>query len=132
MRDHRKLKAFEIADQLALAVYQRTRSFPRSEEFALKDQIRRAAVSIATNIVEGCARRTEREYLHFLDIAYGSAQELAYQLNLAGRLDLLSPNDTGDLEPRSAEVCRTLAGLIQALRPIKIAAEGRTKERSKA
>lgn len=131
MRDHRKLKTFHLADRLALAVYQSTRFFPREENFGLTSQVRRAAVSIASNIVEGCARHTEREYLRFLDTAYGSARELEYQLSLAKRLGYFSDPAEETVIALSVEVGRALHGLITAIRhpkaPAKeIAAEGRS------
>jgi hypothetical protein len=67
MRDHSKLKAFTLADQLAVEIYRVSKRFPREEVFGLTSQIRKAAVSAASNIVEGCARHTESDYLHFLD-----------------------------------------------------------------
>ena len=89
MRDHRKLRAFELADQLALSVYASTKDFPRDEMFGLVAQIRRAAVSAASNIVEGCARNSLADYLRFLDMAYGSVREVEYQISLASRLGYL-------------------------------------------
>jgi four helix bundle protein len=90
LRDHRKLRAFELAGQLALEIYRATEIFPKQEVFGLTSQLRRAAVSIASNIVEGCARASEADYLRFLDMAYGSAREVEYQLSLAFRLGYLS------------------------------------------
>lgn len=66
MRDHTKLRAFELADRLALAIYEATQAFPREEQFGLTSPMRRAAVSTASNIVEGCARNSERDYINFL------------------------------------------------------------------
>jgi four helix bundle protein len=82
MRDHTKLRAFEVADGLVLNVYKVTKGFPREEQFGLTSQLRRAGVSIASNIVEGCARNSEADYIHFLDMAYGSAREVEYQIGL--------------------------------------------------
>jgi hypothetical protein len=67
-RDHRRLRVFDEAHQLILAIYKETQSFPRDEWFGMRAQIRRAAVSIASNIVEGSARRGAREYVHFVKI----------------------------------------------------------------
>jgi four helix bundle protein len=115
MRDHTKLKAFELADRLALAVYKYTRSFPREELFGLTSQLRRAAVAVPSNIVEGCARHSEADYLHFLDIAYASSRELEDQLSLAVRLAYLESEPHRELAALCIETSKVLAGLIRAL-----------------
>jgi len=115
MRDHRKLKAFELADRLVLDVYVVTKTFPKDEMYGLTSQIRRAVISVASNIVEGCARHSRTEYVQFLRIAYASACEVDYQLGLATRLEYLEPRTSGDLLAASQEVVRVLRSLIQGL-----------------
>ncbi len=116
MRDYRKLRAFELADELALMVYQATQAFPKEEMFGLTSQLRRAAVSIASNIVEGSGRDSQADYLRFLNMAYSSASEACYQISLAKRLGYLKEGAWGDLEQKSDETARVLNGLISALR----------------
>jgi four helix bundle protein len=117
MRDHTKLRAFQLADQVVLAIYKQTRSFPREEIFGLTSQLRRAAVSIASNIVEGAARSSEAEYLHFLNTAYGSAREAEYQVGLAFRLGFLPEPAHRELSALTVETSKVLNGLVRSLRP---------------
>jgi four helix bundle protein len=116
MRDHTKLEVFELADQVALTVYRETVHFPPQERYGLQSQLRRAAVSVASNIVEGCARHSEADYVRFLDIAYGSARELQYQLSLCTRLGLMRPDAAKQLTPDCIRVTKALSGLLRALR----------------
>ena len=116
MRDHTKLTAFEKADDLAVATFLATRNFPTQERYGLVVQMRRAAVSTASNIVEGCARPSQADYLRFLDVAYGSARELQYQIGLAAKLGYLETNSADRLKAQSTEATKVLNGLIRALR----------------
>ena len=116
MRDHTKLRAFELADDLAVLVYRVTARFPREELYGLTFQMRRAAISIPSNIVEGCARDSQADYLRFLYIAFGSLRELHYQLSLSKRLGFLSNEDSSLIEPKVVETEKVLNGLIRALR----------------
>lgn len=116
MRDPNKLKVFALADKLAIEIYIKTRNFPKDEIFGLRSQIRRAAISIPSNIVEGCARNSESDYLRFLDIAYGSSKELEYQLSLAFRLNLIKESDHKNLLELANQTSKALNGLIRSLR----------------
>ena len=119
--DHRKLSAFTLADDFAIRVYDATRDFPAEERYGLRSQIRRAAVSIPTNIVEGCARETHRERDRFLEIAFGSAREAIYLIDLAGRLDLLNLNAARELAGSGGRIAAALAALrkARASHPVK-------------
>lgn len=116
MRDHRKLRAFELADEIVLFIYSKTKSFPKEELFGLTSQMRRASVSVPSNIIEGCARESQVEYHRFLEIAFGSLKELHYQFTLACRLGYIKGNDTemGDLKLIETE--KVLGALMRSMR----------------
>ncbi len=115
MRDFRKIKAWQLADDATVAVYQATKSFPREELYGLTSQIRRAASSVPANIAEGASRSSVKEYLHFLYIARGSCSETQYFVHLAGRLGFLDADHLACLMAASNEVAQTLYGLIKAV-----------------
>ena len=115
-RDHRKLDAFKLADELALQVYRVTTAFPASERFAMQSQLRRAAVSTPTNIVEGCAREPEGDFLRFLDIAFASSREVLYLITLAQRLSYVREEDAKRLSTLGDRVAGSLMNLRRSLK----------------
>ncbi|MCZ7583861.1 MAG: four helix bundle protein [Deltaproteobacteria bacterium] len=115
MRDHTKLRAFQLADELALEIYRVTADFPTSERFGLASQLRRCGVSIASNIVEGCARKTQAEYARFIEVAFGSAKELQYELSLVFRLGYLKRADSDPVSALADETAAVLAGLLKKM-----------------
>jgi four helix bundle protein len=117
MRDHKKLRAFELADNLVLSIYRITRIFPKEEIYGLTSQIRRAAVSIPSNIVEGCARSTQIEYHRFLEMSYGSLREVDYQFNLSIRLDYTKGQElmASDIQRELVETQKVLAALLKSM-----------------
>ena len=128
-RDHRKLRVFADAHQLTLAIYKHTRNFPRDEWYALRLQMRKAAVSIPTNIVEGNARRTTKEYVNFLNIGYASAAELTYLVDLASELAYLVGAIFKELNDRCERVCRQLYALLCRMELILAEEEARKARR---
>ena len=115
MRDHTKLRAFELADEVALLVYEVTKSFPKEEIYGLVSQMRRAAVFVPSNIVEGCARDSRTEYRRFLEIAFGSLRELHYQLGLSQRLGYGQTVSFSDCLERILETEKVLGALLRSL-----------------
>lgn len=112
MKDFRDLKVWEKAHQLTLELYRSTKTFPADERFGLVSQIRRCAASVPANIAEGCGRRGNGEFSRFLQIAAGSANELAYHWLLARDLVYVESGEYAAMEKKISEVQRMLGGLI--------------------
>lgn len=113
----RNLKVWQRSMTLVEEVYRVTRSFPRHEQFGLTAQIRRASVSIPSNIAEGKRRKRQLVYLNHLDIALGSQAEVEVQLEIAMRVGWLAPNDHDRIDAIVGEVGRMLNGLVSSLQP---------------
>ena len=116
MQNPGNLRVTTCARELVAELYTATTRFPVSEQFGLTAQMRRAAVSIGSNIAEGCGTSGERELIHFLHVALGSASELEFQLLLSVDLALLSESTAAPLLSRTSDLKRMLAGLIKSLR----------------
>jgi four helix bundle protein len=115
MRDYTKIEAWKLADDLTVAVYQATKSFPREEIYGIISQIRRAACSVPANIVEGSSRESQRDYLHFLYIARGSLSEAQYFVHLSRRLGYVSDADAERLIGQTKQTFACLHGLIKVV-----------------
>jgi four helix bundle protein len=115
MRDYTKIEAWKLADDLTVAVYERTRSFPKEEIYGLTSQLRRASYSVPANIVEGSSRESKKDYLHFLYIARGSLSETQYFIHLARRLDYVSAEESERLREQTKITFACLHGLIKAV-----------------
>ncbi|OVE75618.1 four helix bundle protein [bacterium E08(2017)] len=115
MRDYKRIKAWGLSDNLAVKIYDHTKHFPKDEMFALTSQMRRASYSVPANIAEGAGRRTNKDFLHFLDIAKGSINEVQYLIHLAGRLEYLESNEVIRLTEDADEVSKCLSGYIKAV-----------------
>jgi four helix bundle protein len=113
---YQDLIAWQKAKALAAEIYRSTDLFPKTEVYGLTSQLRRAAVSIASNIAEGQGRLTKGEFCHFLGQARGSLLELETQLSIAVDLGFLGADQFKKLEQQTSEVRRLLNGLIESMR----------------
>ena len=113
-RTHYRLKVWQLSIEMVSHVYQATRRFPKEEIYALTGQMRRAAISVPSNIAEGAARTTDREFLSFLSIARGSLSELETQLIISQRLGYMEKNT--DLTEKINKLFLLLNGLMRSVR----------------
>jgi len=115
MKDFKELKVWQKAHDLTTSVYSATCAFPRDEIYGLTSQLRRAAVSISANIAEGCGRRSDGEFVRFLQIARGSASEVEYHLLLSRDLKFMDESEFQNLQRKLLEVQRMLTSLVSAI-----------------
>ena len=115
VQHYRELLVWQKAMDLVEAVYRATSCFPNTKIYGLTSQLRRAAVSIPSNIAEGQGRNTTRDFLHYLSVALGSLFEVETQISIAGRLDYVESEVEMKLLESAAEVGRLLNGLCNAL-----------------
>lgn len=114
-KHHEDLAVWKAAHQFTIDVYTMTRTFPREERYGLVAQLRRASVGIPTNLAEGAARRSRREFAHFVSIARGSASEVGYLLLLSRDLGYLSFEQHEDPSERLNRISRMLTNLLRSL-----------------
>ena len=115
LKNYKELKVWQKSYRLCLDLYRITKKFPKEEGYGLTSQIRRAAVSIPSNIAEGYGRKTTADYLRFLYIAYGSICELGTQLLLSGDLNYVNQDSLKALKDGTEEVERMNKALIKSL-----------------
>lgn len=116
VRSYRDLECWQRAMDLVVECYRVTREFPKHEIYGLSSQLQRAAVSIPANIAEGNGRQHTPEYIQHVSIAYGSLSELETHIQIAQRLEYLTPATAEKLMQRCGEVGRLLNGLLRSLR----------------
>ncbi len=117
VRHYTDLIAWQKAMDLVVRVYEATEKFPPKEQFGLTNQLRRAAVSVPSNIAEGQGRQSTRDFLRCLSIACGSLQEVETQLIIARRLNYLETRFQAGLFELTSEVARLINGLMNSLAP---------------
>ena len=115
-KPHKKLKVWQLGMEIVMDVYKLTESFPEREKYGLTSQMRRCAVSIPSNIAEGAARNTKKEFVNFLHIAQGSLAELETQLEISLRLKLIGKDFWVVIDSKLLEEDKMLSGLILSIK----------------
>jgi four helix bundle protein len=115
-KPHKRLRAWQLAMDIAVDVYKISKKLPSNEKYGLVSQMRRSAVSVPSNIAEGAGRRTKKEFIISLHIAQGSLSELDTQLELAMRLEYIDEIKHKELDDKFVEEDRVLSGLIKSQR----------------
>lgn len=113
MRNFRNLSVWEKSHLLTLAIYKSTSSYPKEELYGLTSQMRRSASSIPSNIAEGCGRNSQPQFASFLNIAFGSASELEYQIILSKDLELINNKTFKEQSKSVTEIKRMLSSLLK-------------------
>jgi four helix bundle protein len=129
-KPHKRLNAWKSAMELAVELYRMTDSFPSREAYGLTQQIRRAVTSIPSNIAEGAARQTKKEFVNYLHMVQGSLSELDSQLELANKLGYLKDDALTSMDGRMSQIDKMISGLIQHQRRQYAQREGSNKRRS--
>jgi len=115
IKTFRDLNVWQKSHSLVLEIYKITMRFPKEERYGLVSQLRRSAISIATNIVEGSKRKSRKDYAHFISISEGSLEEAKYQILLAKELGYMDTEDFSRLNDTCDEIGRMLYGFYKKL-----------------
>lgn len=116
IKSHKDLKVWQESMDFVMYIYEMTQDFPSTEQYGIVGQMRRAAVSIPSNIAEGAGRKGEKELIRFLFIALGSLSELETQMEISRRLGFISDVDFKNTEPKIYYIRKMLSGLIRSLK----------------
>ena len=108
---YKKVDAYHIAKEYVIFVYSLLKKFPQYENYALCDQVRRAAISIPSNIAEGLGRMAIKERIHFIEIAFGSLAEVSCQLDISESLGYISAEELQEAETRAEHLSKVMSGL---------------------
>ena len=115
-KPHKRLDAWKLGVELTIDIYKITKTFPDDERYGITSQMRRAAASIPSNIAEGAARNTQKEFSNFLHIAQGSLSQLGTLVEIAFRLGYLSASARGEVDAKMVRIDKLVSGLIRSVK----------------